>query len=164
MLKVNVNQIKEVVVEQNAQDFVLDGVRFEGNISRISETEFHILKNGKAFHVRVIKKEGNETQLLVNGKYYTTTIKDKQQLLLEEMGIQLKSSDQAEDIKAPMPGLVLKLLIEPGMEVEKNTPLLILEAMKMENVIKSPGKGIVHHIKVKEKDAVEKGQILVTFK
>jgi biotin carboxyl carrier protein len=68
-----------------------------------------------------------------------------------------------KEIKAPMPGLVLKLLVKEGDTVKKNDPVLILEAMKMENVIKSPGDATVSKIHAQEKTAVEKGQLLVSF-
>ncbi|HNA32062.1 MAG TPA: biotin/lipoyl-binding protein, partial [Flavobacteriales bacterium] len=68
-----------------------------------------------------------------------------------------------KEIKAPMPGLVLKVLVKEGDAVKKNEPVLILEAMKMENVIKSPGDGTVKRIHAQEKTAVEKGQLLIGF-
>ena len=67
------------------------------------------------------------------------------------------------EIKAPMPGLILDIKVEVGQEVKKGDPILILEAMKMENILKSPGDGIVKAIKVKVKDNVEKGQLLLEF-
>jgi biotin carboxyl carrier protein len=60
-----------------------------------------------------------------------------------------------------MPGLVLNILVEAGQEVSKGDALLILEAMKMENVIKASGDGKVRSVKVKKGDAVDKGLLLV---
>jgi biotin carboxyl carrier protein len=60
-----------------------------------------------------------------------------------------------------MPGLVLDIMIKPGQTIEKGTPLLILEAMKMENVLKSEGDGVVKSIEVIKTQAVDKGQILI---
>ena len=69
----------------------------------------------------------------------------------------------AKDLKAPMPGLVLKVLVKPGDVVKKNDAVLILEAMKMENVIKAPGDAVVSAVHVQERVAVEKGQLLLNF-
>jgi biotin carboxyl carrier protein len=77
------------------------------------------------------------------------------------MGLSTNITFQIKEIKAPMPGLVLDLEVEPGQTVSQGDVLLILEAMKMENVLKSPGDGIVKSIAVKKGDAVEKGQILI---
>ncbi|MNF13023.1 Glutaconyl-CoA decarboxylase subunit gamma [compost metagenome] len=67
------------------------------------------------------------------------------------------------EIKAPMPGLVLNVIVESGQEVNKGDNLLILEAMKMENIIKSPSSGIVKKILVTKGDKVEKNEILIQF-
>ena len=70
---------------------------------------------------------------------------------------------KVSDLKAPMPGLVLSIDVEVGKEVKKGDALLILEAMKMENVIKSPTDGVIKSIAVKTSQAVEKNQLLLNF-
>ena len=67
------------------------------------------------------------------------------------------------EIKAPMPGLVVRITVEEGAEVKKGDSLLVLEAMKMENVIKAPGDAVVGKIKVNAGQAVEKNQLLISF-
>jgi biotin carboxyl carrier protein len=79
------------------------------------------------------------------------------------MGLDAVSKPKVNDVKAPMPGLVLSIKVQEGMEVKKGDPILILEAMKMENIIKSPVDGIVKSIAVKEKQAVDKNQTLINF-
>ena len=66
-------------------------------------------------------------------------------------------------LRAPMPGLVLRILAEPGQEVAAGAGLVVLEAMKMENELRSPAAGIVGAIRVQPGQAVEKGQALVEF-
>lgn len=66
-------------------------------------------------------------------------------------------------LKAPMPGLVVRLLVEPGQTVASGQGILVLEAMKMENELKAPGAGVVGEIQVKVGAAVEKGALMVTF-
>jgi biotin carboxyl carrier protein len=68
------------------------------------------------------------------------------------------------ELKAPMPGLVLRIVAQPGDEVKKGDALLVLESMKMENVLKAPGAGIVDKVLVTTGNAVEKGQPLVLFR
>ena len=67
-------------------------------------------------------------------------------------------------LRAPMPGLVLRVLAEPGEEVAVGAGLVVLEAMKMENELKAPAAGIVGAVRVQPGQAVEKGQVLVEFK
>ena len=66
-------------------------------------------------------------------------------------------------LKAPMPGLVVRVLAEPGQVVAPGQGLVVLEAMKMENELKATAAGQVQQIHVKSGAAVEKGQLLVTF-
>ncbi len=79
------------------------------------------------------------------------------------MGLANLTASKVNNLKAPMPGLVLDILVKPGQEVEKDTPLLILEAMKMENVLKSPTDGTVKSLGAAKGDAVEKNHVLLTF-
>jgi len=66
-------------------------------------------------------------------------------------------------LKAPMPGLVLRVHVAPGQQVVAGTGLIVLEAMKMENELKSAASALVKAVRVKPGEAVEKGQILVEF-
>jgi biotin carboxyl carrier protein len=66
-------------------------------------------------------------------------------------------------LRAPMPGLVLRLLVEPGREVARGDGLVVLEAMKMENELKAPAGGVVGAVHVRPGEPVEKGQVLVEF-
>jgi biotin carboxyl carrier protein len=125
------------------------------DIVRLGENGFHILKNNKAYKVDIESVDyKNKTFIFkVNGTPYTTKISDKYDRLIDQLGMNVAVGQKVGDIKAPMPGMVL--------EVEKGDKVLILEAMKMENVIKAAGEGIVKAILVSKGTAVEKGQILI---
>ena len=73
------------------------------------------------------------------------------------------AANKVNNIKAPMPGLVLRTSVAIGDVIKKGDPLLVLEAMKMENVIKAAGDGVVKKINAIERTAVEKGSILIEF-
>jgi len=83
--------------------------------------------------------------------------------LLEKLGMGGSSTKKIKNLKAPMPGLVRQILLQVDEEVTKDTPLLILEAMKMENVIKAHGEGKIKSIQVNQGQAVEKSTLLVEF-
>lgn len=102
--------------------------------------------------------------VFLNGIHYPVRIKDRTDLLLEEMGMDMGASDAATDLKAPMPGLVLDVLVATGDTVSKGAPLLVLEAMKMENMIKATADATVETINVSTGDTVEKDQLMITFK
>jgi biotin carboxyl carrier protein len=70
---------------------------------------------------------------------------------------------KVKEVKAPMPGMVLRVEVVPGQEVQEGDPLLVLEAMKMENNLKSPASGTIKSVHVEAGKAVEKGAVLVVF-
>ncbi len=124
----------------------------------------HLLySDNKVFDIQVVSYDDKNIKVLVNGKPADIEIESDLDILLAKMGIAKKSRKGAKELKAPMPGLVKKILVRPGEEVKKNTPLLILEAMKMENIIKAAGDGKVKEILVNEGEAVEKNTLLIRF-
>jgi biotin carboxyl carrier protein len=126
---------------------------------------FHILYNKKSYRAEIVKADpATKTFIIkVNNLVQTVSVKDKFDLLLEKMGMNASASSKINNIKAPMPGLIIDLKIKAGDTVNAGDALLILEAMKMENVLKSPGGGTVKSVKVKKGDSVEKGQVLIEF-
>lgn len=122
-----------------------------------------ILYNGKSFTAIVenVDRAKKEMSLRVNGQVYQLNIKEPIDLLLSSMGIDMKAGQKLEPVKAPMPGMVLKILVEPGQKINKGDALLILEAMKMENVLKASHDATVKAIRANEKTAVEKGAVLI---
>ena len=83
--------------------------------------------------------------------------------LIKSMGIERGRTKLVNAIKAPMPGLILEINVSVGQEVKENDPLLILEAMKMENCFLSPRDGVIKSIAVEKGNAVDKGQLLIEF-
>lgn len=135
------------------------------DIEKIDDRNFHIIKDHQCYRTEVISIDAlTKTVLLkINGKQIEVVLRDKLDLLLEKLGIDVTASSKVNEVKAPMPGLILEIQINEGDEVKEGDIIMILEAMKMENVLKSPGDGIVKAIKVKKGDSVEKNQVLVQF-
>lgn len=127
--------------------------------------KFHILKNNRSFNVEVLETDetGKIITISVNGKKIVIGVKDRYDILLHSLGMDTLLSSRINDLKAPMPGLVLDIRVEPGAMVKKGDSIVVLEAMKMENILKSPSDGIIKSIMVKKGMAVEKNQVLVNF-
>ena len=165
MIKVNINEAKEYEIELNNDIYTVNGQEVKPDLVKISPTQYHLLLNQKSFRLTIIEATDNKHLVVeVNGNRYTMNIMDSYDILLHDLGLDYADAGKVDNIKAPMPGLVLDILVKPDDEVTKDTPLIVLEAMKMENVIKAPGDGVVDRIMVKPKDAVEKNQVLITFK
>ncbi len=99
----------------------------------------------------------------VNGNDYKVKIKDTYDEQVKNMGLLSTTSQKVNDIQAPMPGLVIDVLVESGEEISEGTPLVVLSAMKMENIILAPNEGIIKSIEVEKDQAVDKGQLLITL-
>lgn len=127
--------------------------------------EYHLLKDGKRYEIEVLDLDLTEKTMLlhVNGQKVNLEIKDQYDLLVQRLGLSKVKLVLDKEIKAPMPGLIVDVLVEAGTTVEKGTPLLILEAMKMENMLKATGDGVVQSIQISKGDTVEKSQVLITL-
>lgn len=165
MLKIEVNNKRKISFRKENEEIFLNDEGFEWDLKMIGNRKFHILRGATCFRAEITsfdKKEKTVT-IVINGSEYFMNVKDKMDELLETMGLNKLSASTVIDLKAPMPGLILDIKISEGQEVKKGDHLVILEAMKMENIIKSPGDGVIKAIKVKKGDSVEKNQIMVYF-
>ncbi|MBP8822681.1 MAG: biotin/lipoyl-binding protein [Flavobacteriales bacterium] len=126
---------------------------------------FSLVHKGRSFKVLVLKrdKEAGTVRLRIGAHCHTVRLADERTRLMQLLGIDRGARAMASELKAPMPGLVLKVLVKEGDVVKKDDPLLVLEAMKMENVIKSTGEGVVKKAHAQAGAAVEKGQLLLSF-
>ena len=166
MLKVKVNNKHEHSIEfENATAGTIDGTAFSWDTIKVKEGSFHVIKDNKSYSVEVVKADIKEKTFIisVNGNKYQLMVKDKFDELLHSLGLDAMASKKVNEIKAPMPGLVLDVKVNEGDTVKKGDAILVLEAMKMENNIKSPTDGIVKKIHVKKGMAVEKNQVLINF-
>ncbi|TVR76712.1 MAG: acetyl-CoA carboxylase biotin carboxyl carrier protein subunit [Chitinophagaceae bacterium] len=157
MYKLKVNENQEFSIDKKeilAEDIVC-----------WKKGHYHLILNDKNYDIEILSFD-NTTKLMtlkLNEKVYEVSIKDKHDLLLAQLGMDNPDSGKISEIKAPMPGLVTKLIAQKGDELEKGKAVLVLEAMKMENVLKSPGTGKIKSFSVKQGDAVEKNQVLVVL-
>lgn len=147
------------------EGFVVDGKLVSSDISQIGEGYFHVILNNRSYRAEVTEADipAGRFTIKVNGKYYPVLLKDKFDLLLEKMGMSANSGAKVNLVRAPMPGLIIGLMVKDGDQVKAGDTLLILEAMKMENIIKAPGEATVKSVKVKMGEGVEKNQVLIEF-
>lgn len=124
---------------------------------------YHLLQNNKAYRAVVLESnfENKTLTIAVNGNPYTVKITDTLDQMVADMGLLVNTSKKENEIKAPMPGLILDIMVKVGQGISEGTPLLVLSAMKMENVILSQGEGVIKSIEVKKNDAVDKGQLII---
>ena len=135
----------------------------ELDVIKLSASKFHLINNNKSFKINIEKSDFNNKKYVIklNENSYTVKISNELDSLIKEMGFSAGSSKKLNEIKAPMPGLILSLNIENGKTVKEGEVLLILEAMKMENAICAPRDGIIKSINIESGKTVEKGELLI---
>ena len=170
MYTIKVNSNKEFKTElrkgaNNTFSGVLNGQPFAADIIKIREGVYHLIRNNVSYNLELVNVIADEKKLVVkiNNTAYTLDVKDKYDELLHSLGLDNLATKKVNDIKAPMPGMVLNILVSEGQEVKKGDALIILEAMKMENILKSPTDGVIKKIAINKGVAVEKNQLLVQF-
>jgi biotin carboxyl carrier protein len=130
---------------------------------KTSNSHFHLLQNNKGYELNLLKADylKKTLRISVNGNVYNIEIKDEFDQQVQKMGLLAVPSQKVNSIKAPMPGLIVEIMVKEGQEVSEGTPMLVLSAMKMENVILSQGDGIIKSVTIKKDDTVEKGQLII---
>jgi len=152
-----------VKVDDSFEYYLKDSDVLQLDLLKLSKTNFHLIENKKNYKIEVEKSDFlNKTYTIrVNSKSYKVTVKNELDKLIKEMGFSVGNTKKPNDIKAPMPGIILSINVEKGQEVKEGDTLLILEAMKMENAIGSPKDGIVKQVNVKSGGTVEKGMLMI---
>ncbi len=164
MLKVKSQEQEWSVVEQE-NGLMFDGEKHLWKITGTKGGKISMNYKGKTFVGTVLHAnyESRSFTIKINGDVFDIDVKSEFDQLLESMGMGAGAAQKLDVLKAPMPGLVLKTLVEPGAVVEKGDSLLVLEAMKMENIIKCPADGVVKSIDVQPSQTVEKNDVLISF-
>ena len=142
----------------------IDGVPFDMDLAKQGSVH-HVIQEHKSYTIELVTLNRDEKScvLKINNQEVTVAIEDQYDAILKQLGMDNMNSQKVNEVKAPMPGLVLNILVEPGQAIVKDDGLFVLEAMKMENIIKSPADAVVKSIEVEKGFAVEKNQVLVSF-
>ena len=146
-------------------DFSFESNDFDWDCVEIREGQFHILFKGQSLVADVVEVNAADKTFVIriNNKNYNVQLKDQYDELLQSLGMDSFNNQKESEIKAPMPGRVLDIMQSVGSSVVKGDGVLVLEAMKMENVIKSPTDGVIKKLAVVKDQAVEKNEVLVEF-
>jgi len=166
MYKVKVNDKFQFDIDKQGKEILINGLPLNIDISDLGNSLSTVIYNNKSFNAELVElnKADKFCVIKVNGNNYKVNVEDQFDVLLKQLGLDNLSANKVAEIKAPMPGLVLNVKVSEGDEIKKGDNLLILEAMKMENILKSSTDGIIKKVLVKQGDKVEKNQILIQFK
>lgn len=169
MYKISVNESKPITVNLTSSNTAFEGnvneMLVKGSFVKLNDFQFHLLYNNQSYNIDIIKfnVEEKTITLRINSEKHTVVLKDKYDELLHSLGLDKLAQKKISDVKAPMPGMVLNILVSEGQSVKKGEALIILEAMKMENILKCAADGVIKKIAVNKGTAVEKNQLLIQF-
>lgn len=160
----------QALVNDQAFDLTLDGdtVTIDGSpaeisFQRVSANEVLLLLDGRSYPFTAETQDDGTVRLTHAGRAFGVRVKTERDLLLEEYGVEAGAGAAERELRAPMPGLVLSVLVEEGQEVEEGAGLVVLEAMKMENELRAATTGTVAKVHVEAGSPVGKNDLLVSF-
>ena len=164
MLKATINN-QTFDIQSNKSEISVNSQPFKWDMVEIKDGNFHILYNNRSFNAEVLEADYQSKSFLIkiNKSKYSISLKDRFDILLDQLGLSNADATKVNDLKAPMPGLIVDIKVQVGDSVKKGDTILILEAMKMENVLKASGDGKIKAIKISAKQNVEKNQIMIEF-
>ena len=142
----------------------VNGTNFEMDLET-QGSKHHIIHENQSYTIEIVNfnQKNKSCTVKVNNQEISVSIQDKYDQLLKELGMENMNKVKINKIMAPMPGMVIQIMTQVGAQVKKGENLLILEAMKMENMIKSPTDGTVNSIEISKGETVDKNQVLITF-
>ena len=157
---VSIDNQKLNVISNDFTKVKVDGENHNCDISQLSEHTYKLVLDNKIYHITTFKVNLGKQAFLVDGHYFeakvNTALEDKVSQYLSNN----PTNNIREEILSPMPGLILKVYKSVGENINPGEPLILLEAMKMENEIHSPKTGVVKSVEIKIGNSVEKNQLL----
>ncbi len=151
--------IIEIVDERH---ILVDGVPYEVDFDSVSgQPVYSLLLDGQSYETYVYSSDEG-WQVLLHGILYPATVEDEREKRLR-IAAGARVAERGEyHLKAPMPGLVVAVLVNEGQAVQTGDVMVVLESMKMQNELKSPKPGTVARVRVKSGDSVEHKQTLLS--
>jgi len=149
------NKDKTEIVIINGREVLIEAVNLNDDI-------ISLILDGKSYLFN-ISSNGETYNIVWNGGEVNFEIEDERTRLLNNLIVGSAGRKSRKRVRAPMPGLVVKIIAGIGDDVKKGDPLVVVEAMKMENEISSPSDGKVAEIMIKEGHVVEKEEVMITL-
>jgi biotin carboxyl carrier protein len=155
---------REIELEVDGERVTVGGRLHTATLAVIPGTPLrHLMVDGRPLALAVADLGRGRWGLTVQGEHWEAEA-------LDERARHIRSLTNGGDrprgpgsLRAPMPGMVVRIQVEPGQSVASGAGVVVLEAMKMENELKAAGPGVVRSVLVGPGEAVEKGQVLVEF-
>ncbi len=153
-VKKNISIIKNEKVK-------VENKSFDVHLSKVNNYVYLLKVGDKVYEITTNKLGDGKYGFLLDGVYYNAVVRTRLQEIANEYFKKKDSLSHHNEIKAPMPGLIIKINKKIGDEIEIGESVLVLEAMKMENDVRASASGKIKEIRAKEGSSVEKDQVIV---
>jgi pyruvate carboxylase subunit B len=154
---------RTIEVDLSGHTPVVDGQPIESDLARVPGTpSVSLLADGRSYALTARAGAGGTWDLTIGTQRLRAEVVDERTRAIREMTGGGAAAEEKE-VKAPMPGLVVRVEVEPGQPVRAGQGVVIVEAMKMENELKAPADGVVASIAVAAGQPVEKGHVLLVL-
>jgi biotin carboxyl carrier protein len=147
----------ERVQERDLSRWFADGLPLDADAAEVSPAVYSILLHGESFEVR-IEKVGSELRAIALGREYKIVIRDPREWKRNRGGA--TEAEGRQQVTAPMPGKVVRILVATGDRVQAGQGLMVVEAMKMQNEIRTPKSGKIERLAVTEGQTVNAGEVV----
>lgn len=143
----------------DAQFFSVDGRRIAADICRLDAETYSVLLGSHSYDIRILESDG-DFEIEFNGTTHRGRVLSGSR---PASGVQIEEDIGFVEVRAPMPGKIVRVLVTEGAKAEAQQPLLVIEAMKMQNELRAPRKGKVISVSVSEGQAVAANALLLTL-
>lgn len=145
-------------------NFVFDENDIVGlDIQSLKKEQLHVIHKNASHNISVVTSDFNSKSYEINigHEKYDITLQDNLDILIKKLGFTHGNDTLSNELKAPMPGIILDITVKKGEIIKKGDPMVILEAMKMENTLNAPTDGKIKSIHFSKGESVEKGALLI---
>jgi pyruvate carboxylase subunit B len=155
---------REIAVDVDGEQVTVDGVTHHAQMTAVPGTPVRVLMlDGRSLALPMRAAGRGQWEVTRHGERWEIEVIDERTRHIRSLTGAGAAKGGAGVLKAPMPGLVVRVPVEPGQSVAAGAGVVVLEAMKMENELKAPAAAVVKAVHVKPGQAVEKGAVLVEF-
>jgi biotin carboxyl carrier protein len=155
---------RQVAVDVDGDRVTIDGAAYQATFEALPGTPLRLLiVNGRPRTLAVRPNSRGRWAIAANGEWRDVEVVDERTRYIRSLAAAAAKPLGAHVIKAPMPGLVVRVEVDTGQAVATGAGVLVLEAMKMENELRAAAGGRVRAVRVQAGQAVEKGQVLIEF-
>jgi len=147
-------------------DLGADGVRWDGEVhsvdlATVPGTTLRHLRVGDRGHRLAARKKDGIWHIEIGGRTLRLRVEDERTRAIRELTGTGAAEDGPSELRAPMPGLIVRIEVEAGQVIEAGAGLVVIEAMKMQNELKAPAGGIVASVDVEEGQTVDRDELLI---